>query len=58
MFPLVEAIHLPYCQLLVQFGSMEQQLLLNVLGSLQVVGLQLHAMLQLIYFLRAWSVFQ
>ena len=39
IFPLVEVIHLPYCQLLVQFGSIEQQVLLNEIGSLQMVSL-------------------
>ena len=57
IFPLVEVIHLPYCQLLVQFGSIEQQVLLNELGSLQMVCFHLSfLLLHCIYLLRTFSL--
>lgn len=38
VYSLVEALHMPYCQLLVQFGSFEQQLLVEKLKEMKLVS--------------------
>ncbi|XP_019849814.1 PREDICTED: conserved oligomeric Golgi complex subunit 7-like [Amphimedon queenslandica] len=37
LFPLVESIHLPYCQLLVQYGSFQQQALMKTLFNINMI---------------------
>lgn len=38
LYPLVEIFHLPYCRLLVQYGSLQQQTLMKTLSDISLVS--------------------
>ena len=38
LYPLVEIFHLPYCRLLVQYGSLQQQTLMKTLSDINFVS--------------------
>jgi hypothetical protein len=37
IYPLIEIFHLPYCQLLVQYGSLQQQSLMKILSGVNLI---------------------